>query len=105
MPETRRSPDGVVRRRAERKLVEPFTRDLSAWQHRLSLLRSRKHAAASTADDRLNATIELSKLLEEVQSTTLLFDSTTAGHQLGGALRDVRMALQRLADQISQELR
>lgn len=105
MPDTRRSPDEVVQRRAERKLVEPFTRDMSAWQHRLTLLRSRRHAAASTADDHLDATIELDKLLEEVQATMQLFDGTTAGRRLDGALRDVRFALQRLADHIAQELR
>lgn len=105
MPETRRSPDEVVQRRIERSLVAPFTRELPAWQHRLTLLRSRKHATASTADDREAATTELGKLLAEVEQTTQLFDSAVSGHLLDGALRDVRFALQRLADHISEELR
>jgi len=104
MPEARRSPEGVVQRRAQRKLVEPFIRDLPTSQLRLTLLRSRKYATASTAEDRLHARIELGKLLHEVQATMRQFDCTMVEHAPEGALRDVRLALRRLADHISQEL-
>jgi hypothetical protein len=105
MPEPRRSSDETLRRRTEKRLAEPFSRDLPGWQQQLTVLRMRKNSAASTADDRLEAVLALGKLLEDVQATSVLFSSATAGHDLTGALKDTQVSLQRLADQIAHELR
>jgi len=102
---TRATSEAVRDKLITRELAAPFRDSIFEWQVQFARIRLRKLAAHSNAEDRDQAQLDLGELLEVVQHRRLAFERAITGHNARGSLTDLRKALERLTEQIAEELR
>ena len=102
---SRATPFDIVERKRLRAIARPFTKDIMKWQAQLAFYRHGRLAAKATAEDVATWGVGLHDLLAEVQEAQARFREAVAGEPVRGAVEDAARALERLVEQIAEELR